>query len=87
MARMTTAIGSKGRMSPPATPSVPSATHSRQTSTDYTSEAAQEIVVWTEDMEIDSESQAESEDSSALQQTTEYVPLVYASPPMRSTQI
>lgn len=55
----------KGRISPPATPDIVSSVRSRQTSTDN-SEVAQEIVVWTEEMDIDSASQQESDDSSEL---------------------
>ena len=56
----------KGRISPPATPDLVSSIRSRQTSTDNTSEIAQEIVVWTEEMDVDSASQHESDDSSEL---------------------
>lgn len=56
----------KGRISPPATPDIVSSVRSRQTSTDNNSEVAQEIVVWTEEMDIDSASQHESDDSSEL---------------------
>jgi hypothetical protein len=56
----------KGRISPPATPDIVSSNRSRQTSTDNASEAAQEIVVWTEEMDIDSASQHGSDGSSEL---------------------
>lgn len=55
----------------PPTPSGMSSDRSRQTSSDLTSEAAPEIVVWTEDMDMDSPSQSESDDSSALQASVE----------------
>ncbi|KAJ4268422.1 hypothetical protein NW762_002485 [Fusarium torreyae] len=51
-----------GRISPPITPDVVSVPQSRQTSTEIASEIAPEIVVWTEDMDIDSASHVESDD-------------------------
>src|SRR5688572_28019228 len=51
-----------GRISPPITPDVVSVTQSRQTSTEIASEIAPEIVVWTEDMDIDNASHVESDD-------------------------
>ncbi|KAG9505666.1 hypothetical protein J7337_002638 [Fusarium musae] len=51
-----------GRISPPITPDVVSVPQSRQTSTEIASEIAPEIVVWTEDMDIDNASHVESED-------------------------
>ncbi|KAM0559678.1 hypothetical protein ACHAPJ_004202 [Fusarium lateritium] len=51
-----------GRISPPITPDVVSMPQSRQTSTEIASEIAPEIVVWTEDMDIDSASPVESDD-------------------------
>lgn len=54
------------RMSPPTTPDMASLPQSRQTSTEHASEAAPEIVVWTEDMEVESESAGESDDQSSV---------------------
>lgn len=54
----------QGRISPPTTPDMVSIPHSRQTSTEQTSEAAPEIVVWTEEMDMDSESPTDSDLSS-----------------------
>ncbi|KAH7272510.1 Sec1-like protein [Fusarium solani] len=54
------------RMSPPTTPDMASLPQSRQTSTEHASEVAPEIVVWTEDMEVESESAAESDDQSSV---------------------
>ncbi|KAH7209251.1 Sec1-like protein [Fusarium oxysporum] len=51
-----------GRISPPITPDVVSVPQSRQTSTEIASEIAPEIVVWTEDMDIDNASHVESDD-------------------------
>ncbi|KAF4967764.1 hypothetical protein FSARC_4738 [Fusarium sarcochroum] len=51
-----------GRISPPITPDIVSMPQSRQTSTEIASEIAPEIVVWTEDMDIDSASPVESDD-------------------------
>lgn len=45
--------GVPGRISPPITPDVVSVPQSRQTSMEIASEIAPEIVVWTEDMDID----------------------------------
>lgn len=63
LAKSVISATTKARMSPPTTPDVLSSNQSRHTSTDYTSEVAQEIVVWTEEMDIDDGSQHESEDS------------------------
>ncbi|KAF4471207.1 lysine-specific histone demethylase 1 [Fusarium albosuccineum] len=54
------------RMSPPTTPDVASLSQSRQTSTEHTSEVAPEIVVWTGDMELDSDSPPESDNLSSV---------------------
>ncbi|RSL54205.1 hypothetical protein CEP53_007505 [Fusarium sp. AF-6] len=54
------------RMSPPTTPDMASLPQSRQTSTEHASEVAPEIVVWTEDMEVESDSAAESDDQSSV---------------------
>ncbi|KAH7252390.1 Sec1-like protein [Fusarium tricinctum] len=51
-----------GRISPPITPDVVSGSPSRQTSTESASEIAPEIIVWTEDMDIDNASPVESDD-------------------------
>ena len=51
-----------GRISPPITPDVVSVPQTRQTSTEIASEIAPEIVVWTEDMDIDNASHVESDD-------------------------
>jgi hypothetical protein len=51
-----------GRISPPITPDVVSVPQSRQTSMEIASEIAPEIVVWTEDMDIDNASPVESDD-------------------------
>ncbi|KAF5662386.1 lysine-specific histone demethylase 1 [Fusarium heterosporum] len=52
----------QGRISPPITPDVISGSQSRHTSTESASEIAPEIVVWTEDMDIDNASPVESDD-------------------------
>jgi hypothetical protein len=54
--------GVPGRISPPITPDVVSVPQSRQTSMEIASEIAPEIVVWTEDMDIDNTSPVESDD-------------------------
>ncbi|SPJ74379.1 related to VPS33 - vacuolar sorting protein [Fusarium torulosum] len=50
-----------GRISPPITPDVVSGSPSRHTSTESASEIAPEIIVWTEDMDIDNTSPVESD--------------------------
>ena len=60
------AAGAKGRISPPDTPEVVSSTQSRQTSMDHISDVAPEIIVWTEDMDLDSTSQHDSDDLSDM---------------------
>ncbi|KAF7547224.1 hypothetical protein G7046_g9069 [Stylonectria norvegica] len=71
LSRSVIAAAAKGRMSPPATPDLLSSNQSRQTSTDDISEAAPEIVVWTEDMDVDSASQHESDGSSGMHGSVE----------------
>ncbi|CAM1505642.1 Fc.00g112790.m01.CDS01 [Cosmosporella sp. VM-42] len=61
----------KGRISPPDTPEVVSSTQSRQTSMGHNSDVAPEIIVWTEDMELDSASQHYSDDLSEMNTSEE----------------
>lgn len=63
LAKSVISATTKARMSPPTTPDILSSNQSRHTSTDYTSEVAPEIVVWTEEMDLDDTSQHESEGS------------------------
>ncbi|RGP81576.1 lysine-specific histone demethylase 1 [Fusarium longipes] len=80
--------GVPGRISPPITPDVVSVPQSRQTSTEIASEIAPEIVVWTEDMDIDNASPVESDDelSSLKSDFEEEPPQVDADPtPMQTS--
>jgi hypothetical protein len=60
-------INSKSQISPPATPNDRATPQSPQGPSDQSSDIAPEIVVWTEDMEFDEDSQEESEDASDME--------------------
>ena len=56
----------KGNSSHPVAASVASSVRPSRASSQYSSEAAPEIVVWTEDMDIDSSSRSDSDEESEL---------------------
>ncbi|KFA51462.1 hypothetical protein S40293_06737 [Stachybotrys chartarum IBT 40293] len=64
------AFSAKSHMSPPETPDVEPLKPSRQSSSEE-SDIAPEIVVWTEHMDLDYASQADSDDPSALQKDSD----------------
>jgi hypothetical protein len=56
------------QISPPSTPIDEVASRHRIAGSDHSSDIAPEIIVWTEDMDVDQSSQNESEDLSSLEE-------------------